>query len=180
MICVRHAKISIFKLLGHASHCAAIPSLTLPQAALPPHRTEMAPMVQIPASFRLPAIGILRSEMPGGRSFPAQHYMCRRQSHFTVDTIHFLVIPSISPFSQVGCHLPEPPAMVVFGYLGKLALDLTVIGCLSHIPVTTSTESSQSASPTLTGFVCFNGIVGHLPPCVGLYSFFATMSFNIL
>ena len=30
------------------------------------------------------------------------------------------------------------------------------------------------------GFVCLNGIVGHLPPCVGLYSFFATMSFRIL
>jgi len=62
----------------------------------------------------------------------------------------------------------------------NLTFDLIVNGFLSHIPITTSAESSQSASPTLTGLVGFDGIGGHLPPCVGLYSFFEMMSFNIL
>jgi hypothetical protein len=74
----------------------------------------------------------------------------------------------------------EISAMMVFSYLGKLALDLIVIGFLCHIPIITSAESSQSASPTLTGLVCLNGISGHLPPCIGLYSFFEIMSFSIL
>ena len=76
----------------------------------------------------------------------------------------------IKDIIEINIAATEPPAMMVFGYPGKLAFALIVIGFLFHIPVTTSAESSQSASPTFTGFMCFNGLVCHLPPCGGDYS----------
>ncbi len=108
-----------------------------------------------------------------------ESFSFHREAFLSFTKVFFFAYLSAIPVLIFGGYWFVPAILgLLFG--SGFALDLTVIGCLSHIPVTTSTESSQSASPTLTGFVCFNGIVGHLPPCVGFYSFFEIMSFSIL